>query len=179
MVVTLVCCADAASAQKVVAPPITLKTSRRLMQVLPRRTRQILSETCALRYAGARYLSVRIGRGYWPIPSRRMVNGPFGILGAVPLGTSLGSAQFDCGGRLEVTVDSERRILGPGDAYYFESRRPHRFRCVGAKPCELISACTPPTFCRQRRDRASCFQMPPPAQLVDRRAWCHQEFFET
>ena len=49
-------------------------------------------------------------------------------------------------GRLEVTVDEERRILGPGDAYYFESRRPHRFRCVGPVPCEVISACTPPTF---------------------------------
>jgi transcriptional regulator with XRE-family HTH domain len=49
-------------------------------------------------------------------------------------------------GRLEVTVEDERRILGPGDAYYFESRRPHRFRCVGAAPCEVISACTPPTF---------------------------------
>ena len=49
-------------------------------------------------------------------------------------------------GRLEVTVDGERRILGPGDAYYFESRRPHRFRCIGNKPCEVISACTPPTF---------------------------------
>ncbi|OJU22547.1 MAG: aldehyde dehydrogenase [Alphaproteobacteria bacterium 64-6] len=49
-------------------------------------------------------------------------------------------------GRLEVTVDDERRVLGPGDAYYFESRRPHRFRCVGPAPCELVSACTPPTF---------------------------------
>jgi transcriptional regulator with XRE-family HTH domain len=49
-------------------------------------------------------------------------------------------------GRLEVTVDDERRILGPGDAYYFESRRPHRFRCVGPIACEVISACTPPTF---------------------------------
>ncbi|MBX5088021.1 cupin domain-containing protein [Rhizobium lentis] len=49
-------------------------------------------------------------------------------------------------GRLEVTVDDERRVLGPGDAYYFESRRPHRFRCVGPVPCEVISACTPPTF---------------------------------
>jgi transcriptional regulator with XRE-family HTH domain len=49
-------------------------------------------------------------------------------------------------GRLEVTVEGERRILGPGDAYYFESRRPHRYRCVGAKPCEVISAGTPPTF---------------------------------
>jgi mannose-6-phosphate isomerase-like protein (cupin superfamily) len=49
-------------------------------------------------------------------------------------------------GRLEVTVDSERKILGPGDAYYFESRRPHRFRCVGPAACEVVSACTPPTF---------------------------------
>jgi transcriptional regulator with XRE-family HTH domain len=49
-------------------------------------------------------------------------------------------------GRLEVSVDGERRILGPGDAYAFDSRRPHRFRCVGPEPCEVISACTPPTF---------------------------------
>jgi transcriptional regulator with XRE-family HTH domain len=49
-------------------------------------------------------------------------------------------------GRLEVTVEDERRILGPGDAYCFESRRPHRFRCVGPEPCEVISACTPPSF---------------------------------
>ncbi|MDD2867443.1 cupin domain-containing protein [Neomegalonema sp.] len=49
-------------------------------------------------------------------------------------------------GRLEVTVEGERRILGPGDGYYFESLRPHRFRCVGPHPCELVSACTPPSF---------------------------------
>ncbi len=49
-------------------------------------------------------------------------------------------------GRLEVTVSDQRRILGPGDGYYFSSRRPHRFRCVGPTPCEIISACTPPTF---------------------------------
>jgi transcriptional regulator with XRE-family HTH domain len=49
-------------------------------------------------------------------------------------------------GRLEVIVGDERRILGPGDAYYFDSRQPHRFRCVGTEACELISACTPPTF---------------------------------
>ena len=49
-------------------------------------------------------------------------------------------------GRLEVTVGEERRVLGPGDAYYFDSRRPHRFRCIGDVPCELVSACTPPTF---------------------------------
>jgi transcriptional regulator with XRE-family HTH domain len=49
-------------------------------------------------------------------------------------------------GRLEVTVDNHRRVLSPGEAYFFSSRRPHRFRNVGDDPCELISACTPPTF---------------------------------
>ena len=49
-------------------------------------------------------------------------------------------------GRLEVTVDEERKVLGPGDAYYFDSRRPHRFRCVGPDACDVVSACTPPTF---------------------------------
>ena len=49
-------------------------------------------------------------------------------------------------GRLEVTVANERHILGPGDAYYFESHLPHRFRCIGDKPCEVVSAATPPSF---------------------------------
>ena len=71
---------------------------------------------------------------------------PGGDTGRIPLVHDGEEGGIVLSGRLEVTVDSERRILGPGDAYYFESRRPHRFRCVGAKPCELISACTPPTF---------------------------------
>lgn len=49
-------------------------------------------------------------------------------------------------GRLEVWVEAERKILGPGDAYYFDSRRPHRFRAVGPEPCLVVSACTPPSF---------------------------------
>lgn len=49
-------------------------------------------------------------------------------------------------GRIELIVGDERRILGPGDAYYFESTRPHRFRCVGPVPCEIVSACSPPSF---------------------------------
>lgn len=49
-------------------------------------------------------------------------------------------------GRLEVTVDGQRRTLSAGEAYFFESRLPHRFRNVGDDACELISACTPPTF---------------------------------
>ncbi len=49
-------------------------------------------------------------------------------------------------GQVEVTVENQTHILGPGDAYYFDSRKPHRFRCISEEPCELISACTPPTF---------------------------------
>lgn len=49
-------------------------------------------------------------------------------------------------GRLEVTVADQVRVLGPGDAYYFDSDQPHRFRNLGSEACELISACTPPTF---------------------------------
>ncbi len=49
-------------------------------------------------------------------------------------------------GRIEITVGSERKILGAGDAYLFDSRRPHRFRQVGPEPCVIVSACTPPTF---------------------------------
>ena len=49
-------------------------------------------------------------------------------------------------GRLELTVGERTRILGPGDAYLFNSRTPHRFRNVDKEPCTLVSACTPPSF---------------------------------
>ncbi len=49
-------------------------------------------------------------------------------------------------GRLELTVGGERHILGPGDAYYFDSSRPHHFRNVGSECCEVVSACSPPSF---------------------------------
>ena len=48
-------------------------------------------------------------------------------------------------GRLELTVDAERYVLGPGDAYYFDSSRPHHFRNVGTERCEVVSACSPPS----------------------------------
>ncbi|HVI49628.1 MAG TPA: cupin domain-containing protein [Candidatus Sulfotelmatobacter sp.] len=47
-------------------------------------------------------------------------------------------------GQIELTVGTQSQILGPGDAYFFDSRLPHRFRNVGNEDCELISACTPP-----------------------------------
>jgi Mannose-6-phosphate isomerase len=49
-------------------------------------------------------------------------------------------------GEIEVTIGEARRVLGPGDGYYYDSRLPHRFRNVGSEPCEIVSACTPPNF---------------------------------
>lgn len=66
--------------------------------------------------------------------------------GRIPLSHEGEEGAVVISGRLEVTVDGERRVLGPGDAYYFDSHKPHRFRCHGHEPCRLVSACTPPTF---------------------------------
>lgn len=48
-------------------------------------------------------------------------------------------------GTIELTVAGETRLLGRGDAYYFESRLPHRFRNPGDEPCEIVSANSPPS----------------------------------
>jgi transcriptional regulator with XRE-family HTH domain len=56
----------------------------------------------------------------------------------------------ECGivlkGRLQVTVGDETTVLRAGDAYYFKSSQPHKFSNPGSDTCELISACTPPSF---------------------------------
>jgi mannose-6-phosphate isomerase-like protein (cupin superfamily) len=56
----------------------------------------------------------------------------------------------ECGimlsGRLEVTVADKTEVLRAGDAYYFRSDQPHQFRNPGNEPCELITACSPPSF---------------------------------
>jgi transcriptional regulator with XRE-family HTH domain len=49
-------------------------------------------------------------------------------------------------GHLEVTVGDRRTILGPGDAYYFNSREPHRFRNMGDEECMVVTANSPPSF---------------------------------
>jgi mannose-6-phosphate isomerase-like protein (cupin superfamily) len=49
-------------------------------------------------------------------------------------------------GYIEVTVGEQTRVLGPGDAFQFSSRSPHRLRNIGTEVCEIVSACSPPTF---------------------------------
>ncbi|NAW35656.1 cupin domain-containing protein [Halomonas alimentaria] len=49
-------------------------------------------------------------------------------------------------GEIEITVNGESEVLGVGDAYYFDSRLPHRFRNPGEAECVIVSANTPPGF---------------------------------
>ena len=49
-------------------------------------------------------------------------------------------------GRVELTVGGETTILESGDAYYFDSRIPHRFRNIGTEEAEIVSACSPPAL---------------------------------
>ncbi|GHG13195.1 MULTISPECIES: cupin domain-containing protein [Paracoccus] len=62
----------------------------------------------------------------------------------------LSHAGEECGivvsGTLEVTIGDEVNVLHPGDGYYFNSSLPHRFRNIGTTVCEVVSACTPPSF---------------------------------
>lgn len=56
----------------------------------------------------------------------------------------------ECGfvirGELTVTVADQTATLKAGDAYYFRSDQPHTFKNEGVAPCELITACSPPSF---------------------------------
>ncbi|MEQ9520652.1 MAG: cupin domain-containing protein [Parvibaculum sp.] len=56
----------------------------------------------------------------------------------------------ECGivisGEMVLTVGGETRLLQAGEAYYFDSRLPHRFRNLGKTPCVIVSSCTPPSF---------------------------------
>jgi transcriptional regulator with XRE-family HTH domain len=49
-------------------------------------------------------------------------------------------------GAIELTVGMETRVLSPGDAYYFDSSLPHRFRNVSPDVSEIVSAVTPPSY---------------------------------
>ncbi|HLZ99098.1 MAG TPA: cupin domain-containing protein [Steroidobacteraceae bacterium] len=49
-------------------------------------------------------------------------------------------------GKIELSVGADSRVLAAGDAYYFKSSIPHRFRNPGHEECELVSASSPPTF---------------------------------
>lgn len=66
--------------------------------------------------------------------------------GKVPLTHQGEEAGLIIRGNLELTIDGQTQLLGPGDGYLFPSTRPHQFRNRGSEPCVVVSACTPPSF---------------------------------
>ena len=66
--------------------------------------------------------------------------------GKVGLSHKAQEAGFVLSGKIEITVGTQSRVLEKGDAYYFDSVLPHRFRNVGNTKAEIISAVTPPTY---------------------------------
>ncbi|MBN8413533.1 cupin domain-containing protein [Halomonas denitrificans] len=46
-------------------------------------------------------------------------------------------------GAIEITIGAETRMLAAGEAYYFDTNVPHRFRNPGKEACRLVSCATP------------------------------------
>ena len=71
---------------------------------------------------------------------------PKGDTGKTMLSHAGEEGGFILSGQIEITVGDQVSVLSAGDAYYFDSNIPHRFRNRGNEECEIISVCTPPTF---------------------------------
>ena len=51
-------------------------------------------------------------------------------------------AGYVVSGKIELLVDDQVYVLESGEGYYFESKRPHRFRNPFDEPCQVVSATT-------------------------------------
>lgn len=49
-------------------------------------------------------------------------------------------------GQLELTVEDQVMVLGPGDSFHFESTRPHRYNNPGDAKTVIVWAVTPPHY---------------------------------
>jgi transcriptional regulator with XRE-family HTH domain len=109
----------------------------------------VFRKDALLELAGEGGLSLRqVGRD---LSGRRLqmlheTYAPGADTGAAMLGHEGEEAGVVVQGRIELTVNGSSFQLGPGDAYAFDSRLPHRFRNPGPEPALIVSACTPPSF---------------------------------
>jgi transcriptional regulator with XRE-family HTH domain len=95
---------------------------------------------------GLRYLSIPGGSKGRALQVLHETYAPGSSTGAQAYHHAGEEAGFCLSGSIEITVGGRREILGPGDAYSYSSRIPHRFRNVGRIPAVIVSACTPPSF---------------------------------
>lgn len=52
-------------------------------------------------------------------------------------------AGFVLEGEIEITIGAETRVLAAGEAYYYNTNVPHRFRNIGDTTCRVVSCTTP------------------------------------
>lgn len=115
----------------------------------PAETPQAIFAAAELVELGERGVSLRLVAGHRP--GRRMAilhetYEPGADTGSEMLSHAGEEGGIVVAGRVEVTIAGQTRVLGPGDAYYFSSAMPHRFRNRGRERCEIISASSPPTL---------------------------------
>lgn len=96
--------------------------------------------------AGVRYLLIAAGRAGRALQMLHETYEPGRDSGR----RALAHEGEECGvvirGVLELELDGALHALEAGDAYYFASATPHRFRNPGPGTLEIVSACTPPSF---------------------------------
>ncbi len=66
--------------------------------------------------------------------------------GAEPYRHGMQEAGVVLRGTLELLLDGEVHVLHAGDCFFFDSRRPHRFRNRGKVPVDAVSVNTPPSL---------------------------------
>ena len=66
--------------------------------------------------------------------------------GAEPYRHGIQEAGVVLRGTLELILDGEVHVLNAGDCFFFDSRRPHRFRNRGKVPVDAVSVNTPPSL---------------------------------
>ncbi|HVE38611.1 MAG TPA: cupin domain-containing protein [Planctomycetota bacterium] len=66
--------------------------------------------------------------------------------GAEPYRHGMQEAGVVLRGTLELQLDGEVHVLHAGDCFFFDSRRPHRFRNRGKVPVDAVSVNTPPSL---------------------------------
>ncbi|MCX7806084.1 MAG: cupin domain-containing protein [Planctomycetota bacterium] len=98
------------------------------------------------RWRGLRFLTIPGAPGKRAIQIMRETYAPGADTGSEPYSHEGEEGGFCISGTVEITVDGRKEILRAGDAYYYPSKLPHRWRNIGRGPAVVVSACSPPTF---------------------------------
>lgn len=104
------------------------------------------SEHVDIGSAGLKYLLIAAARPDRQLQMLHEFYEPGKASGRRPLSHQGEECGLIISGELELTLGDDVHVLKAGDAYYFDSALPHRFRNSGDEICEIVSCCTPASF---------------------------------